>query len=354
MTTALLLFCLTPATPARTNESDAEFSNSSHGAYCGVYCLSAALAANGLHAPLEGLIDVRYVSSFAGSSAADLVRAAEDHRATAHVLSGLSGASLLVADCPLILHVRKEGFGNPYAHWILFLGIEHGKARILDPPQKIEHWELADVLACWDGIAVALPRQAITRRPFVFFDLFLNLMLCGSAFALLKTLQWTWRRITLSARASFIIQLSGIAGIVGLLAMVWHVALPFGYPRNPIALALVRSIHYPRSFETIDYVQLQSLMNGNAGNVILVDVRFPDAFAAGHIPQAVNVPVVTHLQDLRKRLRFDSQTRYILYCHAKNCVWADLVANKLAILGVRNVQIYRNGFTEWRARQEAL
>jgi rhodanese-related sulfurtransferase len=38
--------------------------------------------------------------------------------------------------------------------------------------------------------------------------------------------------------------------------------------------------------------ELKSLLHRTPGNVIIIDVRNPDEFAAQHIPEAINIPLV--------------------------------------------------------------
>jgi len=58
-------------------------------------------------------------------------------------------------------------------------------------------------------------------------------------------------------------------------------------------------------------VDVESVVDGKAGDYILLDVRTPQEFDAGHIPEAVNVPV----DALRTRLGELPRDREIaVYC----------------------------------------
>lgn len=79
--------------------------------------------------------------------------------------------------------------------------------------------------------------------------------------------------------------------------------------------------------------------------VTLLDVRPSDEFAAGHLPNAINIP----LRDLPRRLRELPRNREIVaYCRGAYCVFA---YEAVALLRQRGFSARRlsQGFPEWRA-----
>jgi rhodanese-related sulfurtransferase/DNA-binding transcriptional ArsR family regulator len=81
------------------------------------------------------------------------------------------------------------------------------------------------------------------------------------------------------------------------------------------------------------------------GLVTVLDVRPEDEFAAGHLPQAVNIP----LRELSIRLREISTRRDVVaYCRGPYCV---LAFEAVALLRERgfNVRRLEDGFPEWKA-----
>jgi rhodanese-related sulfurtransferase/DNA-binding transcriptional ArsR family regulator len=81
------------------------------------------------------------------------------------------------------------------------------------------------------------------------------------------------------------------------------------------------------------------------GLVTVLDVRPEDEFAAGHLPQAVNIP----LRELSRRLREISTRREIVaYCRGPYCV---LAFEAVALLRKRGFKIRRleDGYPEWKA-----
>jgi len=81
------------------------------------------------------------------------------------------------------------------------------------------------------------------------------------------------------------------------------------------------------------------------GLVTVLDVRPEDEFAAGHLPNAVNIP----LRDLAQRLREIPKAREIVaYCRGPYCV---LAFEAVALLRGRGFKIRRleDGYPEWKA-----
>jgi rhodanese-related sulfurtransferase len=78
--------------------------------------------------------------------------------------------------------------------------------------------------------------------------------------------------------------------------------------------------------------------------VVLVDVRTPQAFAAGHLEGAINIPaadIETRAADLR---RLAGTRRIVLYC---SCAFEHTAADaavRLARLGVTKVSVLLGGY----------
>jgi rhodanese-related sulfurtransferase len=81
------------------------------------------------------------------------------------------------------------------------------------------------------------------------------------------------------------------------------------------------------------------------GLVTVLDVRPPDEYAAGHLPNAINIP----LRELKRRLREMPKSHEIVaYCRGPYCV---LAFEAVALLRDRGFKVRRleDGFPEWRA-----
>lgn len=92
-----------------------------------------------------------------------------------------------------------------------------------------------------------------------------------------------------------------ILGILVLWALpVSMLALPQKHPSTD-----------PAAHET-DAKQLHSLLDQN-GKVLILDVRTPEEYAQGHIPQAVNVPIDTLAGKIRQ-MRVPKTTPIVTMC----------------------------------------
>src|SRR6185369_10572758 len=81
------------------------------------------------------------------------------------------------------------------------------------------------------------------------------------------------------------------------------------------------------------------------GLVTVLDVRPGDEYAAGHVPQAINIS----LRDLPRRLREIPKSREIVaYCRGPYCV---LAFEAVALLRTRGYKVRRleDGYPEWKA-----
>ena len=87
------------------------------------------------------------------------------------------------------------------------------------------------------------------------------------------------------------------------------------------------------------------LKRARSRNVVVLDTRPANEYAAGHIPGALSVPV----DDLQRQLRqFPKDKDYVAYCRGPYCVYADRAVEILRSHG-RRARRLREGFPEWRA-----
>jgi rhodanese-related sulfurtransferase len=97
------------------------------------------------------------------------------------------------------------------------------------------------------------------------------------------------------------------------------------------------------SFETDCWDTHYALQTGEPG-FVLVDVRGPEAYAAGHVPGAVNLP---HGKIMSSTVaRWSSDTLFVTYCAGPHCNGAARGALRFAKLG-RPVKIMAGGITGW-------
>ena len=89
----------------------------------------------------------------------------------------------------------------------------------------------------------------------------------------------------------------------------------------------------------------QLLERVRSGSVVVLDVRPPEEYRAGHIPGAVSIPV----KDLSRRLReLPARKEIVAYCRGPYCVMAFDAVKTLRKRGRRARRLVE-GFPEWRA-----
>lgn len=97
------------------------------------------------------------------------------------------------------------------------------------------------------------------------------------------------------------------------------------------------------TFETDCWDVHDALASGSPGFVLL-DVRSPALFAAGHVPGAINLP---HGKIIGSRMRdWPENTLFVTYCAGPHCNGAARGALRLARLGLP-VKIMAGGVTGW-------
>jgi rhodanese-related sulfurtransferase len=105
-------------------------------------------------------------------------------------------------------------------------------------------------------------------------------------------------------------------------------------------------LHYESllRFETDCWDVHAALRNGNAPFVLL-DVRSPQLYAAGHVEGAVNLP---HGKINERNLaQYPADAAFVVYCAGPHCNGADKAAIRLARLG-RRVKKMIGGVEGWK------
>ena len=97
------------------------------------------------------------------------------------------------------------------------------------------------------------------------------------------------------------------------------------------------------AFET-DCADVHAAITAGQQDFVLLDVRGRKAYAARHLPGAVNLP---HRDISDRRLaEYPADTLFVVYCAGPHCNGADRAALRLARLG-RPVKLMLGGMTGW-------
>ncbi|AOK50424.1 rhodanese [Burkholderia sp. MSMB617WGS] len=114
---------------------------------------------------------------------------------------------------------------------------------------------------------------------------------------------------------------------------------------TPAADSAAAAAHFAASlaFET-DCWDVHDALASGAPDFVLLDVRGPGLYAAGHVPGALNLP---HRKIVESKLaEFTRGTCFVVYCAGPHCNGAARAALRLARLG-RPVKLMLGGVTGW-------
>lgn len=106
---------------------------------------------------------------------------------------------------------------------------------------------------------------------------------------------------------------------------------------------LVRE-HFAERSDAEAVAMADLLKRARSKDVVILDTRPPNEYAAGHIAGAISVPV----DELQRRLKqLPKNKEYVAYCRGPYCVYADRAVELLRANG-RRAQRLLEGFPEWR------
>ncbi|MDI5891790.1 ArsR/SmtB family transcription factor [Halomonas rhizosphaerae] len=96
----------------------------------------------------------------------------------------------------------------------------------------------------------------------------------------------------------------------------------------------------------LEAVSRDELLAGLArGEVALLDVRPEEEYEAGHLPEAINIPLA-QLEEMLGKLPHDREI--VAYCRGPYCALSHEAVQRLRQLGYR-VRRFEEGYPEWKA-----
>ncbi len=129
---------------------------------------------------------------------------------------------------------------------------------------------------------------------------------------------------------------SDVSQLVGMVQRVAHRHLA------EVEDIVERFTSHKAEFEALAAPEL--LLRIERGDVVVVDVRPPVEFNAGHLPGAVNVP----LPELERRLQdFSQGVEIVAYCRGRYCLMAYAAVDYLLTQGVKASRLSL-GMSEWK------
>ena len=319
------------------------------GPYCGIYAVYGAAAAVGVKADFERLLDAKYVSSRSGSTIADLMNAASEIGVHATPLSGMGVASLNGAQEPLILHVKSFGQVTTYNHWVLFLGMLDGKARIVDSGGGVFLMDVAELLARWDGVGLAISRNVEPQTKFAALEIFSLatwglIVLCGLAVSAIALRRMLPDRKAKSTAWAFTIPI-----LTALLCVVRGQSADLNLWRNSDCVQFILAAEGHNEIPVVTTAEVEAMIKTQK-DLLIFDNRYDRDMKYSHLPGARPLPVDLPQHRIAEELESLDRTRPVLmYCQSDGCRFSDQMAVVLIGFGFEDVRIYRDGWAGWKA-----
>ncbi|MDR0608664.1 MAG: hypothetical protein LBG58_00965 [Planctomycetaceae bacterium] len=329
------------------------------GPYCGIYSLCACLETLDKKVQIKEILTPDYVGSFRGSTAEELIKAAEKYDIHGKCCANLTWRQIKDAKNPMILHFR-DGNNSEFNHWVAFLGVEGNRVRIMDTPHELAHLTMAELLALWDGFAIILSEKPVYDKMCwqVRLDYFWCVLLVIGCGILYKTYFWNekmepssvttcreyWWRLFSQTVSLFV--------FCGFVAVTFHTLSPIGFLNNPSAVAEVARRYYAVDVPEIAISEMLQIIEDKKP-VVIYDTRYRQDFVQGTIPGAVSLPINSNLAERKQILRgIDKERKIVLYCQSSGCRFSDSIAAFLKFNGYYNVSIFRGGYQEWENIQK--
>jgi rhodanese-related sulfurtransferase len=330
------------------------------GPYCGIYSLIAVLDTFGIHPELEELLTSEFVGSFQGSSNTELIRAAETYGLYGKTYGGLTWRELQSAKSPMILHFRSTYADSQFNHWVAYLGVDGGKARIIDLPHRLTTIPFAELLAKWDGTAIEISQEPIKGDILAasYRNYLTTVLLILGGLFIAKMFFWSPQKEAFAAPTFFqkcklgVTQSAVLLGLLFVLGILYHALSPVGFLKNPSAVAEVTRRYYSVDIPEIDFAEMERAVA--EGTIPLYDARYAKDYNLGTIPGAKSLSINSDLTERQEIIGSISKSqRTIVFCQSSGCGYADEVAQFFKFNGYENTVIYRGGYREWKQKHES-
>ncbi|MEQ1654613.1 MAG: rhodanese-like domain-containing protein [Nitrospira sp.] len=138
---------------------------------------------------------------------------------------------------------------------------------------------------------------------------------------------------------------SSLAVTISTLLAVPHIALSQSFP--PVVTQKIQAAQ--KQVKTIGMEEYRKIVE-RPGDALIVDVREPNEFAAGHVPGAINIPRGVLEFQIWKHVGFPTDTEMgkTLYLQCQSGNRASLAAQSLAELGFTETTAVVMSLEEWQ------
>ncbi len=321
------------------------FSSVEPGVQCGLYALLAAAHALEHPIPSDELVDGKWFTFIHGQTAADIARAARHFGLQAFPASQLTVSNLYETNSPIILLLDDPRGRNESNHWVTFLGFQENQVVLYDSLEGIRAIALAELISRWSGAGVVVSeanadglmrwRQIVNVMgrllPALCF-----VLVCGGIFGVsppgtsAKRIRWR----CLSMVAAFVLCWVLVDTITAPVSLLTNQTL-----RDSIRCQNARTEAAIRDQQRISIDEID--------NCTIVDARPPIAYAMGHLPGAISIPVYSNCFQIRDSLSaVRSDMKFVVYCQSARCDWASQIAARMECLGYR-AYVLQDGVDGW-------
>ncbi len=327
------------------------------GNYCGLYAWMAASKVLGQSVNPEVLLDEGVVDSPKGSSAAAILRAAENQGLSAWPFKHGSEDMLQASSPPILLLLRgRSDSGIDYHHWVTWLGPSTEQdVRWFDPDDGLRDGSISELVARWTGVGVALGRSENAPN-----ELAIRMAgLCRPTAILATTLlgHLLLRRLMKSTALGREPTSAFTLWVLTCCLCGWIYAMvtTTGLLNDAQAARLVQTMHGSSFARLLDLGEFSRLVTEEA---LIIDARYPADYAEGHVPGAINVPVSWSTEQvdewangLTESVRQD--TEVVVYCQSIGCGYDEIVAARLYSAGFRRIALFPPGWIVWKEALDA-
>ncbi len=311
-------------------------------ANCGLYCLVAASAALKQEIDAKELLTGSFAPSNQGSTADDLVRAAEHYGLAAKRMDNGCLDALISLNRPIILQLNMGRVSRTY-HWVTCIGKEDGQLLIVDAPNPPEKWSEAELLASWTKVAIVVSAVDDLESSAIYVYVMKALSLCAwvlwpilfAVIAIAIDRFWKDRGAKNGARLPTqvaVISLLAICGSFGIsLAGVSHISLRSNHGELLCWLQSTDKEDHDVD-NPINYIKTVSPSD------FLIDARVRGDYLRGHVTNAYNLPISSnnhHYQNVVREI--GNQQRVVVYCLSVRCAWAEMTCRRLRCMGIEAV-----------------
>ncbi len=311
--------------------------------YCGIYAVYGALRSLGLPVEFRSLVQPRYIGSPTGSSVVELEAAIADHGGFADRGSAMTVEDLEASEWPVILHTSTEHDPLAYNHWVLYLGVEDGMAKIVDASEAMSLMPFAQLLAQWDTIGIVVADQPI-RGSLGRHRVIVAAWVAALALALLVLRGAV--QITSFGKNRLLLPMAGIASCSMLLGVGYHSFSRDGLFASPDPVRMIRCARIPEPIPPVSAADLEPIIRSKLATVI--DARFPTDYRLGHLPNAISIPVLSSRRKREYLMRgIAKDDPIVIYCQSESCPFDDILGGILVAEGYTNVRTYIGGWADW-------